>query len=128
MRLLDDFDGGVRRVEDMAAPRMAVETDRMAPIEPMNRPLQHAHVERGKQVIVVRHQAKAVADDESVAAEFADQLHACEVVPVVTKDVLLRNRSRCHVEGAGVIRAHRPSVPASVCRVCVISVETQQPG
>ncbi len=60
---LDDLDGGVRRVEDVAAPLVAaVESDRVAAIEPMNGSLQHALVERRQEVVVRRHEAEAVTD------------------------------------------------------------------
>ncbi len=65
-------------------------------------------------MVVRRHQAEGVADDDAVAAELPDQLDACEIVAVVTKDVLFRNRSRCDVEDAGVVWPHRVSVPAAV--------------
>jgi hypothetical protein len=75
-------------------------------------------------VVVRRHQAEGMADDQPVAAELADQLHACEVVAVVAEDVLLGDRSRRDVEDARVIWPHRSSVPAAALRVCAVSVET----
>jgi hypothetical protein len=88
----------------VASPRVAaIEASRVALVQTLNRGCDPVLLEAREQVVIRRHEAKAVADEEAFTRERGEDLDGRDVVGAGPEDVLFRYRTARNMEHTGVL-------------------------